>query len=42
MPMLEAPHVLESSGIIDASAWLGAGTWLFDVQRTRPVRRLAF
>ena len=22
----------ESSGIIDASAWLGAGTWLFDVQ----------
>ena len=22
----------ESSGIIDASSWLGAGTWLFDVQ----------
>jgi hypothetical protein len=22
----------ESSGIIDASAWLGSGTWLFDVQ----------
>jgi hypothetical protein len=22
----------ESSGIIDASQWLGAGTWLFDVQ----------
>jgi len=22
----------ESSSIIDASAWLGAGTWLFDVQ----------
>jgi hypothetical protein len=22
----------ESSGIIDASEWLGAGTWLFDVQ----------
>jgi hypothetical protein len=22
----------ESSGIIDASAWLGAGTWLFDIQ----------
>ena len=22
----------ESSGIIDASAWLGAGSWLFDVQ----------
>jgi len=22
----------ESSGIIDASSWLGEGTWLFDVQ----------
>ena len=22
----------ESSGIIDASRWLGSGTWLFDVQ----------
>ncbi len=22
----------ESSGIIDASAWFGAGAWLFDVQ----------
>jgi hypothetical protein len=28
----------ESSGIIDASAWFGAGTWLFDVQaHTLPV-----
>lgn len=28
----------ESSGIIDASAWLGAGTWLFDIQaHTLPV-----
>jgi hypothetical protein len=27
----------ESSGIIDASQWLGAGTWLFDVQaHTKP------
>jgi len=31
----------ESSGIIDASAWLGAGTWLFDVQaHTLPVPAL--
>jgi hypothetical protein len=31
----------ESSGIIDASAWLGAGTWLFDVQaHTLPVASL--
>jgi hypothetical protein len=22
----------ESSGIIDASQWLGEGTWLFDIQ----------
>jgi len=28
----------ESSGVIDASAWLGAGAWLFDVQaHTLPV-----
>ncbi len=28
----------ESSGIIDASEWLGAGTWLFDVQaHTLPI-----
>lgn len=31
----------ESSGIIDASAWLGAGTWLFDIQaHTLPVASL--
>jgi hypothetical protein len=31
----------ESSGIIDASAWLGAGAWLFDVQaHTLPVPSL--
>jgi hypothetical protein len=31
----------ESSGIIDASAWLGAGAWLFDVQaHTLPVPAL--
>jgi len=31
----------ESSGIVDASAWLGEGTWLFDVQaHDRPEPRL--
>jgi len=31
----------ESSGIIDASAWMGEGTWLFDVQaHARPEPRL--
>lgn len=31
----------ESSGIVDASAWLGAGAWLFDVQaHGRPEPRL--
>ena len=31
----------ESSGIIDASAWLGSGTWLFDTQaHTLPVPSL--
>jgi hypothetical protein len=31
----------ESSGIIDASAWLGAGAWLFDIQaHTLPVPAL--
>lgn len=31
----------ESSGIIDASAWLGAGTWLFDIQaHTLPIPSL--
>ncbi len=31
----------ETSGIIDASAWLGAGAWLFDVQaHTLPVPTL--
>ncbi|MFL5382698.1 MAG: alkaline phosphatase PhoX [Longimicrobiaceae bacterium] len=31
----------ESSGIVDASAWMGEGTWLFDVQaHSRPEPRL--
>jgi len=31
----------ESSGIVDASEWMGEGTWLFDVQaHTRPEPRL--
>ena len=31
----------ESSGIVDASAWFGAGPWLFDVQaHSRPEPRL--
>jgi hypothetical protein len=31
----------ESSGIIDASEWLGSGNWLFDVQaHSRPVPSL--
>lgn len=36
-----ASNCWESSGIVDASAWLGQGTWLFDVQaHGRPEPRL--
>ena len=36
-----AGNCWESSGIVDASAWLGDGAWLFDVQaHTKPVPAL--
>lgn len=38
---LAASTCWESSGIVDASAWMGEGTWLFDVQaHSRPEPRL--
>ena len=39
--VLGASTCWESSGIVDASAWMGEGTWLFDVQaHARPEPRL--
>lgn len=36
-----ANNCWESSGIVDASAWFGAGAWLFDIQaHSRPEPRL--
>jgi hypothetical protein len=37
-PACVDPNCWESSGIINASEWLGQGTWLFDIQaHTKPV-----